>query len=86
MPGLRAPSDYTDDPPRHPALVINSKVFSFFVVGNKFNELSTGAARKHLNKQSISFFYVLFGSGTLQCGAASFRFSIVLCDTCGVLL
>ncbi|XP_073159307.1 sulfite oxidase [Henckelia pumila] len=25
MPGLRAPSDYTNDPPRHPALVINSK-------------------------------------------------------------
>ncbi|KAG8366775.1 hypothetical protein BUALT_Bualt16G0002800 [Buddleja alternifolia] len=25
MPGLRAPSDYKEDPPRHPALVVNSK-------------------------------------------------------------
>ncbi|PIN22952.1 Sulfite oxidase [Handroanthus impetiginosus] len=25
MPGLRAPSDYTEEPPRDPALVINSK-------------------------------------------------------------
>ena len=26
MPGLTAPSDYAEEPPRHPALKINSKV------------------------------------------------------------
>ncbi|RZR89221.1 hypothetical protein BHM03_00016918 [Ensete ventricosum] len=28
MPGLRGPSDYSQEPPRHPSLKVNSKVFN----------------------------------------------------------
>lgn len=51
MPGLRGPSDYSKEPPRHPSLKINAKVQSHSRLFNKDH----------------NFIYLCFGLNWIEC-------------------
>ncbi|WVZ13482.1 hypothetical protein V8G54_011048, partial [Vigna mungo] len=73
MPGLTAPSDYSQEPPRHPSLLINAKASQFTIpfshcVPQFFQTLLT-------NRHRVFPFSV---SDAIQCGATAFCLGCLL--------
>ncbi|KOM56264.1 hypothetical protein LR48_Vigan10g215600 [Vigna angularis] len=81
MPGLTAPSDYSQEPPRHPSLLINAKASQFTIpfslrVSQFFQTLIT-------NRRRVFPFSV---SDAIQCGATAFCLGCLLCHPLRFLL